>query len=261
MKAITVCVEYDDLLEITLPRAAPHFDGILVVTSPEDKNTMRLVGRFAREGLRVGIWPTNAFYQNGAGFNKGLALEQGFDILGREGWICVFDADIVMPAEMDLSGLVPGKLYCPRRRICKDPRKYDGSEDFRRWKPFPDMEHAGYCQFFHADDPVLKSVRPWYGTHWKHAGGCDSDFQSRWPDGHKEWLDFTVLHLGEDAANWHGRCTPRLDGTMPEGFQHRKAQQEEMLNLRRRFGGYAKEKMPERASPLDELTANQQGKP
>uniref|UniRef100_A0A6M3XFY5 Putative glycosyltransferase n=1 Tax=viral metagenome TaxID=1070528 RepID=A0A6M3XFY5_9ZZZZ len=240
MRAITTCIQFDDLLAITLPQNARHFEHVLVATTPEDKATQAVVASVEN----ATCFCTDAFYRGGASFRKGLAVEEGLDQLGRDGWIVIFDADIVMPEKMDLSTIERGNLYCPHRRICNDSREYAWST-IRNWNGWPlmdDREHAGYWTLFHADDPVLKQ-RPWYGTNWKHAGGCDSDFQAKWPAARKIWLPFEVLHLGPTGINWHGRCTPMLDGTVfPEAAARREAHLE-MLRQRAQHGT-AGEKFP-----------------
>lgn len=238
IKGITVSVEYDDYLAVTLPRALRHFDSVLVVTSPSDERTQRLVEQYEPNALS---YVTDAFYRNGATFNKGLAIEEGFDVLGREGWITVWDADIVIPRKIDLSGLTKGFLHSPRRRVCGNPREWKGGEVFTRWPLFADQEHAGYFQLFHADDPVLQR-RPWYGVNWRHAGGCDSDFQELWPPTRKRWLPFEVLHLGPVGMNWHGRAGQRLDGIPIPEAPRRAALHRQVARDRSRFG-YRHEKL------------------
>lgn len=237
MKGLTVCVEYDDLLAITLPRAARHFEQILVVSSPDDLATAHLVARIPEATL----FQTDAFYRYGASFNKGLAVEEGFEVLGREGWICVFDADVLMPAEMDLRGIKPGYLYSPRRRICAHLTEWNAEIDWTVYPQFGDCEHAGYFQLFHAEDPVLQT-RPWYGTHWVHAGGCDSDFQAKWPSAQRIWLPFHVLHIGPVAENWMGRCTSRIDGRPPDQAGQRREAMRRMHEARK-LHGFDKEKL------------------
>ena len=48
----------------------------------------------------VEVFETTAFVDHGAAFNKGYALEQGFDVRGRHGWIAIIDTDIVLPPYM-----------------------------------------------------------------------------------------------------------------------------------------------------------------
>jgi hypothetical protein len=154
---------------------------------------------------------TDVFFEDDAPFAKGKAVEEGFDYLGREGWICVLDADTLLPKEeVDWSILEPGNLYSPYRKILYDPATYTDELDWNLLGIREDVEFAGYCQIFHASDPVLQTF-PWYGTAWRHAGGCDSVFQSKWKPENKLRPAWNVLHLGPTDRNWCGRTTDRLD--------------------------------------------------
>ena len=231
MNSIVVCVQFDDLLAITLPQNARHCERVLVVTSPADEATQDVVSPVPN----AEVCATDAFYRHGAAFNKGLALEEGFDVLGREGWLLVWDADVVMPDRMDLADVEVGSLYSPHRRMCRNIAEYHGQTDWRQWPIQGDLEHAGYFQLFHAADPLLRD-RPWYGIDWRHAGGCDSDFQAKWPAQKRVRLPFEVLHLGVAHLNWHGRCQPRLDGSIPPEAHCRREAQQQMYRHRRRYG-------------------------
>lgn len=211
MNAVVVCVNYDDLLAITLPRMASTFSRVLVVTDNCDQATAEAVSKCG-----ANLYRTDVFYQRGAAFNKGAALEEAFDALGRHGWMCVIDADILLP-EQFAPALSPGCLHAPRRRLCAQPRR-GVLRDWSEYRVIVDTDMAGFCQIFHADDPIL-AQRPWYDTGWKHAGGCDSSFQARWDESHRIWLPFEVLHLGPISRNWWGRTTRRMDGMMPAGAE------------------------------------------
>jgi hypothetical protein len=230
VRAITISVHYDDLLAASLAMNASHFDEVLVVTAPQDERTRAVVAHSPAARCFV----TDAFYRDGAAFNKGRALEEGFDVLGRSGWLCIFDADTLLPRAVDLmAGVDGGHIHTPRRRICLDPAAHAAAILEEHWQGFPrvpDGEPAGYCQIFHADDPHLR--RPWYGVDWKHAGGCDSDFNQHWPRDHWRWLPWECLHLGPQGQNWHGRQTLRLDGAMPEDAQRHAQAQHAMFALR-----------------------------
>lgn len=243
MRAIMVCVDYSDLLSITLPYNRHHFEEIVVVTSPQDAKTVGVV--FSQyDSSKISVFQTNAFYENGATFNKWKALEQGLDAMGRHGWLCIMDADVLWPKKLPPFAPVKGKLYTPKRRMWEEWPKLDNlfvevdtvrvgdypetserayvvpKED--QWSKFPlhrqMVEFAGYSQIFHADDPVL-GLAPWHETDWKHAGGADSFFQAKWSDEKKIRPPFEVLHLGPAGQNWMGRATPLVDGTVPEGAE------------------------------------------
>lgn len=205
MRALTVCVGYDRLLAITLPYTLRHVDELLVVTSPNDQPTEHLVRSYP--DARVRLFQTAAFWAENARFNKGLAVELGFEELGRRGEILVLDADVVLPHVMPLPDPVAGCLWSPQRRILDDPSAFD---DGIEWCALPlgpeaeNGEHSGYFQLFDAADPAIAHKRPWYGTRWKTAGGCDSEFSWHWPHSRRRRPNFDVLHLGKPFANWDG---------------------------------------------------------
>ncbi len=218
MRGICVCVHYDDLLRITLVRNMRHLTECLVVTHPEDAKTLEVVASVP--GARA--YCTDAFYRDGAKFNKGLAMEEGFDALGRggpdpyDGWVLIWDADILLPEVVTHdSGLQRGRLYSANRLILEDPAKWSPQFDWRHADRTREFTFAGFFQLFHTTHQRIVNKRPWYDVDFTHAGGGDHYFQSLWTDDFKTSLPFNVLHLGPRDANWYGRCTPRLDGEPP----------------------------------------------
>lgn len=242
VNAVTVCVDFADLLAVTLPRNARLFGKVLVVSSHWDTATKAIVAGVKNAEL----YTTNAFYRSGAVFNKGAAIEEAFDVLGRSGWVCVMDADTLLPAGLELPGAaVPGNLYTPRRRMLYDVTKWVEFADSDSWIELPrhaEEEFAGYFQLFHASDPVLVE-RPWYGVKWRHAGGCDSEFQQKWPRSRKVRPPFEVLHLGEDGKNWCGRATPTTRGEMHPDAAARAEQLAKFIDGRKRRRDHGHEKL------------------
>ncbi len=230
--AVLVSVEYGDLLALTLPRNRPHFARVVVVTSPDDTETIRVARQHDAHVLT-----TRCFWDHGAWFNKGLGLDHGLEFAGlgwRDGWYAVMDADILLPAErcLEFEGREPGRLYVPSRRIV-------GLDDHARADlesiaPRPNEEFAGYFQLFHASDTAFDQ-RPWYPAAWRHAGGCDTEFWKRWPKHLRSRPPFTVTHVGPDGENWCGRVTPRIDGRTPPDQERRRARMNEMLESRDRL--------------------------
>lgn len=231
MRAILVCVDYADLLEITLPYNRQHFEEVCVVTSFEDERTLQVCSRI--NGVRVFV--TDAFYRDGAKFNKWLALELALDEFGRYGWLCLMDADVLWPKQVDFGQLQIGKLYTPRRRMMEDI-VHSQIPPESSWKVFPthpqEREFAGYTQLFHADDLVLGPA-PWHETNWRHAGGADSFFQAKWKPENKIRPAFEVLHLGPAGKNWCGRSTPYLDGSIHPESESRQQQVREFIRGRK----------------------------
>jgi hypothetical protein len=93
-------------------------------------------------------------------------------------------------------------------------------------------EFPGFFQLFNAEDPAIKNRRPWYGTRWKHAGGCDSDFQNMWSKDNKIKLPFNVLHYGDPGVNWHGRATEYINGKENRRLEKHKKLQDKMYSDR-----------------------------
>ena len=214
MKSILVAVDYADILEITLPYNRHHFDDVMVVTTPTDLEVIQI----ARDN-NCSVFPTTSFYDDGATFNKWKALEQGLDAFGREGWLCLMDADVLWPKQIPTYEKQVGAIYTPLRRMMTEISLPIPPEDM--WRDYPhhrqQIEWAGYTQIFHATDPALPKA-PWHQINWKHAGGADSFFQQCWPRPKKKRPSFEVLHLGPSGCNWCGRATDYVKGGRPEDY-------------------------------------------
>lgn len=205
IRGLVVCVNYDDLLLLTLPRNMGHLSSCLVVTHPDDDKTQQ-VAKAAGAQLLL----TDAFQRNGAKFNKGLAIEEGLTQLGRGGWTLVWDADTLLPAKICWPTLEPGRLYGAARRMLENPKDWHADLDWSQLPVRNTPPFMGYCQLFHMSDKVLQ-FQPWYPVDWTHAGGCDTHFRNKWPRRHWTPLPFEVLHIGPTHANWAGRSSERRD--------------------------------------------------
>lgn len=217
LRAVVVSVDFADLLERTLPYNVEHFDQVWVVTTSEDKQTQEVAWKYG-----ASVYTTNAFYEAGASFNKSKALEEAFAHMGRWGWVCLLDVDILWSRQLVIPTLDPDCLYGPSaRRVLADP-----------FAPIPDNWNdlplsfpncrifGGYTQIFHASAACL-GPPPWFETNWRHAGGYDTMFQNKWPRSKKVRLPFEVLHLGEVGINWCGRLLPYQNGVEPKQSEER----------------------------------------
>jgi len=208
---LTVCVNYSDYLAASIGRWAASLASLVVVTSPEDDDTVRLCERYGVTSV-----PTDIFYRRGASFNKAGAMQYARNWMGS-GWNLFFDADVIPPhAWLDRVASVepePGNLYGAMRD------EIDGS-------PVRELEMAGYFHLFHSEDPNARKPL----QEWKHAGGYDTEFLNRWPADRQIRLPLTLTHQGEARANWFGRG--RRDAI------------KQMDAERRARGGFAHERMP-----------------
>lgn len=234
MHAVTVAVDYLDLLRLTLPYNRHHFDDYTIITDPASAGVQGMA-RLA-DSNRARVLVTDLFYADGAKFNKWRALEWGLDRIGRKGWLCLLDADVCWPKTADLRRILrPGFLYTPFRRMFPTiPSEVPSEGD---WHAYPahrnEGEFAGYSQVFHADDPALGPA-PWHQTDWIHAGGADSFFQAKWPLHLKVRPAWSCLHLGPAGVNWLGRASAYADGTTPPDATAKQHELRGLISRRRK---------------------------
>jgi hypothetical protein len=208
---LTVSVNYADLLERAMPRWVEGLDALVVVTTPEDTETLRLVARWG-----VAWWSTRAFYEDGCAFNKGKAMSAAVEAMrlleDDPDWIATFDADVIPPAGwraiVEAAAPRPGTLYGAVRaipvRTFGNSLAYDDSPDPEHWLELSEAELPGFFQLWHASDPNVQRW-PLYDCTWRHAGGYDSEFQFRWPVDRKIKLPIMLEHIGVPGRNWWGR--------------------------------------------------------
>lgn len=200
IRGITVCVDYAWVLAKTLPLNMRHLQECLVITCSRDMDTINL----CRSIPSVRLYVTDAFTRHGARFNKGLAMEEGFDVLGRHGWTLIWDADCLLPDQFPYAGVRDGYLHGCRRRIVERPEEWTSGSPWGRYPIARDGGPIGYFQLFHAEDPAVKDRRPWYEVGFAYAAGGDSYFLEHWPPHKRTILSIDVLHFGPRDINWFG---------------------------------------------------------
>lgn len=92
LEGVTVCVGFDDLLDITLTKNHSHFDTLIVVTNHADRKTQEVARKHGATCVK-----SDLFQKNGRSFNKGAAVNAGFDYFQFFGWRMHLDSDIVLP--------------------------------------------------------------------------------------------------------------------------------------------------------------------
>lgn len=222
--ALTVSVQYADWLAYSIDRWAPYLSSWTIVTDLKDEATVELA-----RSRNLNIHRTNVFYEGGATFNKGAALEEARrQVVPWEDWFLLIDADIV-PERGWFSNLVqadprPGSIYGAWRYQCEDLADIDNPE----WKRITsDGIAVGYFQLFHTSDLAIRQL-PVIETCWRHGGVYDCHLKDRWPATLRVPLPIRLTHLGE-RDNWWGRGNT-------EAFAA-------MLQERRRCGGYDHERI------------------
>ena len=232
LEMVTVCVGQDDILEVTLTQNHSLFDSVIVVTSHDDRRTHDLCRRF--HGVQLVI--TDLFQKNGRGFNKGAAINAGFNYFQYHGWRCFMDADIIPDASIrrylfnhtaldracvygaDRVNVVGedeiNALLNPIHPRHKQIRGHQHRPTYSRYMdPIEDYCPIGFFQLWHC------SHHKRYPYSRGTAAHDDTMFSAQWPRHNRRLLPTAVCHhlcvtdpqLGE---NWDGvRRTRRLDLT------------------------------------------------
>ena len=233
IEAVTACVGFDDVLDVTLANNHPNLDTMVVVTSHEDKKTQEV----ARKHGAICV-QTDLFRKNGRHFNKGAALNAGFDRFQYHGWRLHLDSDILLPDNfrrilfnhthldenciygadrVDVIGL--NELDTLKGRLQSEPQHswsafvnpaQNRPLSPRYVDPLRGYVPIGFFQLWHAS--CQKSYPYSLGT----AAHDDVMFAAQWPLSHRRHLPTVVCYhlcaqpptLGE---NWDGkRRQPRI---------------------------------------------------
>ena len=231
LEAVTVCVGFDDFLDVTLGLNHPHLDTMIVVTSHDDQRTHRV----ARKHGAICV-QTDLFKKNGRSFNKGAAINAGLSRFQYHGWRLHLDADIALPDNfrrmlLNHTHLDPACIYGADRcdvigvaelRVtrARDPQhahsafispQHHRPLSPRYVDPLRGYVPIGFFQLWHAR--TQKSYPYSLGT----AAHDDVMFAEQWATEHRRHLPTVICHhlcarppkLGE---NWEGnRHQPRLD--------------------------------------------------
>lgn len=243
IEALTVCLNYSDFLEHTLPANMQQVDYMLVVTHPDDKRTQQLCKKFG-----VDFVETEIFHENGDAFNKAKGINLGLSHLRHDGWLLHTDADILLPPGFR-ARLVQSKLNerCIYGADRLNTRNFEHWEKHKhkiipqhQWRylvkapsEFPmgaRLIHSeyGYCpigyfQLWHS------SQHRQYPVNSGSAEHSDVLFAVQWPRERRLLLpEMFVYHLESDESakmgtNWQGRVTPVFGKPMnlkPESKYH-----------------------------------------
>ena len=228
-ESVTTSVGFDDMLDFTLPLNKPHFDTLIVVTNHEDWRTHAVANK---HGAILVI--TDLFSKNGRKFNKGAAINAGFDHFQWFGWRAHVDADTVLPPEgrhvlFNRTTLDTNCIYGAERTNVQGNDEINAYMDRLHPKHKEIISHShrpvyqiwldpirhfcpiGYFQMWHASKQKI------YPYSRGNAAHDDVMFSAQWPEQHRRLLPTIKVHhivmkepvIGE---NWEGtRKQPRID--------------------------------------------------
>ena len=195
--AITICVNYDDLLAHMIQQNLKFLHKWYIVTSPEDIKTIQLINTFDKEKMQILIYPD--FYKDNLRFNKGGALlfaQTYIEERESSANILILDADIYLPDSL------PDKLP----KYLEDDVLYGAQRtdywtlnDFKTETNTHPMENANFYGYFQ----LYKQYKNYMYNDSHNCSLCDDIFRDKFKN--KQMLDICVKHLGQNGPNWNGR--------------------------------------------------------
>jgi hypothetical protein len=196
--AISVCVNYHDILYHNIDQNIKFISKWYIITSPDDVLTQKLIKEKNISNIELIIY--NNFYNN-CKFNKGGAIRQVQDYIDlhyNESNILLLDSDIYLPnnfSEKLPNILQNDTIYGVSERIDYwkltdfnnniNPHKYKCSKNF-----------VGFFQLY-------KQNSKYKYENSYNCAKCDDSFKDKFYK--KINLDLIVKHLGKDGINWNGR--------------------------------------------------------
>jgi hypothetical protein len=244
IEAVIICVNYSDFLHLNLFKNLKHFDNIIVVTHENDYDTLKTILEYSNSD-RIKAITTDVFHQNGAKFNKGLAINIGFKELKYKDWVITLDSDIILPDNFRKQFL----KFAQDIECSYSARRYD-IQSYNEWLQIETnpsflkgkrlFRGIGYGYFFCFNynskifQKLLIETKGLPYPHW-FAHGSESDwiFRNYWsdwvydppldgsyeehetqnkdrPKNEKKLKEFPfqVIHLGQTGVNATARLTP-----------------------------------------------------
>lgn len=239
VSCVTVCVNYSDFLAHTIPFNRNIFNHWVIITSPDDKDTINLCNFWGLHCIQ-----TRVMYSGGDKFNKAKAINEGLKVLDQTpgNFLAHMDADIVLPPStrkiLENIQLDPANIYGVDRQCC---RSYEDWADFMI-KPIPQhiqnvfvipnkfdlgvriakQEFNGFIPigFFQlwGSDPA----KNFYHEGHDSAARSDMLFSLQWERKNRVLIpELFVTHLESESnvkmgINWSGRQTKLFTADRPK---------------------------------------------
>jgi len=206
---ITLCINYSDILDLTLRANHKFFKEYIVISIAEDQKTREICQQYQSVTVEL----TDQLHANNAKFNKSAIIhhvQKKYHASHADHWILLMDADILLPPEfpkwLDRTQKVFKKidlhaLYGIQRRDYTTPENLKSNISI----PY-DHTFVGYFQLYF-------DKNKYYPTTSQSCGVCDSTFMTSFKPTQRIKLCTTnpndhVCHLGVNTLNWTGRVTP-----------------------------------------------------
>lgn len=231
ISCLMVCVNYGDMLRLTLPFNQQMVHNMVVVTVPEDKETLAVCQEFGIKTLEYRCcfcpYDKEIVKDETKMFHLSKMINQGLMYIYEnfpDNWCLYLNSDVILNPNMkilDIDKLSPEYIYGVNRYLIPTKKDFDkiskdGKIDFGTLdEHFEDKEGdgivaLGFFQLF--KKKVFYDQQYLEGTKVVNYDASHSDilFVNKFV-GKKKLKNYHALHLGMPGVNWGGRVSDRWE--------------------------------------------------
>lgn len=195
LDVIIVCVNYSDVLRLTLPQNKKIFENITVVTHVNDKKTIELC---KVNNIRC-VKDSDCVDEK---LNKSMAINTGIQSIKDPDYLLLLDADIIVEDKIDVYRLKDDTIYTSGRYIIPSINDYDdhlyNSKDLKQISKKEDDRGLGFFQLFNYKEKT-EYPESNFDRYSKHEW-VDIIFKKSFKK--IKNIGFDVIHLGVEGSPW-----------------------------------------------------------
>lgn len=206
--AVTVSVNFSDILEITMKQNLKFFDNWYIITQEDDIKTINLIKNIDKITILYYNFQNSNIKDNISIFNKGGAINYAQSLIYKEYNRCkilILDSDVYLPYNfskiMEREEFQINTLY--RCLIRLDYFKLTNFYNKINPKYFKHSEEScGYFQLYYIDQKLVNNILYYYGQSYD-CSKCDEEFKILFNK--DKTLEIIIYHLGKAFIHWQGR--------------------------------------------------------
>uniref|UniRef100_A0A6C0HAK7 Glycosyltransferase 2-like domain-containing protein n=1 Tax=viral metagenome TaxID=1070528 RepID=A0A6C0HAK7_9ZZZZ len=190
--AITVSVNYDNLLDIILPQNYKFFKKWYIVTEKSDYKTIEVINKYSFENVEILYFD----FKLNATFNKGGGINYALNMIDIDENVLLLDSDIFLDDSFENY-----MNYDLKYDILYSFTRYDyySYQNFIKDK-IDHVYHINFMGFFQ----LFKNNKKYTYENSENCRQCDSSFAFKFKQ--RMLLEGKIIkHLGKDNVNHFGR--------------------------------------------------------
>ncbi len=206
LQALTVCIYYSDYLAATVANRR-HFDRWLIVTVPDDRETIAFCQRNSLECLTSTVLQPDG-WDFDPKVRKAVPVNEGLDVLPADEWTVLLDADVLLPSDfrhfLQQASLDSGSLYfVANRRICASAMLFAQLSRLEPWRTETSRGATQACVSIFIPRDTRYPLRD-----MAESETDDRLFAKQFAPPNLQILPCVVLHAGETKVDNAGRVSP-----------------------------------------------------